>query len=113
VNVLTGTIADLRARTEDDVLYRLLVAGDGSTLQQAIAAIPGVVRVKCERVSGGLYDVEAAMIAHSTALPLLIRLLVERELDIRSCAKQEASLEQIFRDVVRRTRPVHLEVAAR
>jgi hypothetical protein len=82
-------------------------------LQQAIAAIPGVVRVNCERVSGGLYDVEVTMIAHSAALPLLIRHLVEREIDIRSCAKQEASLEQIFREVVRGTRPLHLEVAAK
>jgi len=98
--VLTGSVLDFRERLGQELLYRLVVSGVGSGWQGGLSAFPGVRSVSIEPVNGRLNQVELVIDRHGTALAMVIRHLVERGLEIRSCTREEPGLDQIFRKLV-------------
>jgi len=111
-NVFTGTVSELRARIVEDVAYRLHVAGTGHGWLDGLAAIPGVLKVETRSTAGGFHDLDIAISPRNAVLALVIRYLVDRGIDIRSCTRLEPTLDQVFRQVVRQRRVAPLEVVA-
>ena len=102
--VLNGTIADFRSRLGAEDFYGLVVAGGQPGWDRGLRAIPCVLDVALYAHDRLLHEITLSLDAASAALPLVIRYLVQHSLDIRSCTRQEQSLDEIFRKLVRQRR---------
>jgi len=106
--VLTGTVEEFRSWVDSEIVYRLVVGG-GDVRPEGLAAIPGMLGVSFDSARPGAISLELRMSRSATALPTAIRYLVEHSSDIRSCAKEEIGLDEVFRMVVRGQAPRQLE----
>lgn len=110
-NLLTGTIQDFRARIHPDITYRLTLRGPWIGWEPGLRAIAGIREVEVESVSDTLHLVAIVIDPDSSALASAIRYLVDRSLEIQSCTKDEASLDEMFREIVRGRRAALEEVS--
>jgi len=100
--VLTGTVSEFRAALRPETVYRFLVEGPIDAALEPIRAVDGVheARVDSHGVDAG--EIVVTFDGRASVLPVLIRLLVDANLEIVSCLKEEVSLDQVFRAVVNR-----------
>jgi ABC-2 type transport system ATP-binding protein len=98
--VLTGTVADFRAQFRPETVYRFLVEGPFGAALDALPAIAGVHDARAEGSRSDAAELIVTFDGQVSALPAIIRLLVDANLEIVSCLKEEVSLDQVFRAVV-------------
>jgi ABC-2 type transport system ATP-binding protein len=101
VGILTGTVADFRATVHPELTYRLTLSGPATGWERELAAIPGIGSVTPGSSSDTRHVVTLVIEAGSSALAGAIRHLVERGLEVESCTKHEASLDELFRELIR------------
>lgn len=99
--VLTGTVREFREASQPETVYRFLVEGSLDPALGSLPAIPGVTGARAEQRHGDAAEVVVTFEGRTNALPAIIRLLVDAELEIVSCLKEEVSLDQVFRTVVK------------
>lgn len=93
---LVGSVGELRAvlRTED--VHRIVVSRvNGSVLDQ-VKYVPGVLSVRAEPLEDATQVLELDVERDSSALPQVIRMLVDGGGDIWSSTRRELTLEEIF-----------------
>jgi len=98
--VLGGTVEEFRAAIRRDTVYRFLIEGRIGEALQRLSAAPGVREAKCAGVLAGVAEVIVTFDGTRNALPSIIRLLVDAEVEIISCGKEDLSLDQVFRAMV-------------
>jgi ABC-2 type transport system ATP-binding protein len=98
--VLGGTVDEFRAAIRRDIVYRFLIEGQIGEALHRLTAAPGVHEAKCENVHAGVAEVIVTFDSNSNALPSIIRLLVDANVEIISCGKEDVSLDQVFRAMV-------------
>jgi ABC-2 type transport system ATP-binding protein len=101
-NLITGTIGDFREQLHPDIVYRIVVGGARSGWEQGLRSIPGITDVRVGQPLDGSGSVTLVMRREASALPVAIRFILDQSLEILSCTKHEASLDEMFREVVRR-----------
>ncbi|MDQ6879984.1 MAG: ABC transporter ATP-binding protein [Candidatus Dormibacteraeota bacterium] len=103
--LLTGTVSDFRNHLGADVVYKLIVTPGRTGWARGLAGIPGVSDLTVEECGPDRKRVVLSMSPPASALPAVIRCLIDHGADIHSCTKQEMTLEEIFRTVVNDGRP--------
>ncbi len=98
--MLTGTVSEFRAAFRPETVYRFLVEGPLGDALAALRLLPGVHEVRTEHRSADAAELVVTFDGDVSALPAIIRLLVDANLEIASCLKEEVSLDQVFRAVV-------------
>ncbi len=98
--VLGGTVEEFRAAIRRDTVYRFMIGGQIGEALHLLAAAPGVHEAKCESVRAGVAEVVVTFDSNSNVLPSIIRLLVDANVEIISCSKEDVSLDQVFRAMV-------------
>jgi ABC-2 type transport system ATP-binding protein len=98
--VLTGTVDEFRAAFRPETVYRFLVEGPLGHALDALRLVPGVHEVRSEHRPSDAAEIVVTFDGDVSALPAIIRLLVDANLGIVSCLKEEVSLDQVFRAVV-------------
>jgi ABC-2 type transport system ATP-binding protein len=98
--VLAGTVGEFRAAFRPETVYRFLVEGALGDALDKLAVLPGVHEARAEQQRAEAAELVVIFDGNSSALPSIIRLLVDAELEIASCLKEEVSLDQVFRAVV-------------
>ena len=98
--VLGGTVDEFRVAIRRDTVYRFVIEGRIGEALQRLSAAPGVREAKCEGVHAGVAEVVVTFDGNSNALPAIIRLLVDAEVEVISCGKEDLSLDQVFRAMV-------------
>jgi ABC-2 type transport system ATP-binding protein len=101
--IMTGTAAELKAQVSDQIVYRLVLMRTARSSLVGLEALPGVLSVELVR-DGETQEVEVRLDGHGMPLARAIRHLVEVGADVLSCTRQEPSLEEVFRRVVRQSR---------
>jgi ABC-2 type transport system ATP-binding protein len=112
VNVMTGTVGEFRDQIGGEAIYRLRVSAHDVEWSAGVHGLPEVLRAVISESGEGLYDIEIATRGTSQALPRLVRYLVENGAEVRMVSKQEPTLEDIFRKVIRQRRSNPLAVVA-
>jgi ABC-2 type transport system ATP-binding protein len=110
--VHSGTVEDLRALIQHEAAYRLVFAGGRPGWKRGLNAIPGVMKVAVEDRGEAVHEILLALDDRAMALPNVIRYLVDQSGDIQSCTKEEMTLEEVFRKVVRQRRAHLLEATS-
>jgi ABC-2 type transport system ATP-binding protein len=98
--VLSGTVGEFRAAFSQATVYRFLLEGPIDSALVAVAAIPGVTDTQCRGRRSSAVDFVVTFDGQVSALPAIIRVLVDANIEIVSCVKEEVSLDQVFRAVV-------------
>ncbi|HEY6425733.1 MAG TPA: hypothetical protein VIX84_00730, partial [Acidimicrobiales bacterium] len=98
--VFGGTVDEFRAAIRKEIVYRFLIEGQIERALELLPAAPGVHEAKCESVRAGVAEVVVTFDSKSNALPSVIRLLVDANVEIISCGKEDVSLDQVFRAMV-------------
>jgi len=109
--VQSGTVEDFRSLIQQEVNYRLVFAGGRNGWERGLHAIPGVAKASVENRGDDVHEIHLALDHMTMALPNVIRYLVDQSGDIQSCTKEEMTLEEVFRKVVRQRRAHLLEAA--
>jgi ABC-2 type transport system ATP-binding protein len=99
-SVLSGTVREFRDSFRRETVYRFLIEGSIGTALDGVNALPGVHEARVEGRRSTAAAVVVTFDGQVSALPAIIRLLVDAELEIVSCVKEEVSLDQVFRAVV-------------
>ncbi len=99
-SVMTGTVAEFRAAYSPEILYRFIVDGATAPNVAALRRLGGVLDVRVEQQGVGSAELVVVFDGECAALATVIRSLVEDGLQIMSCQKEAASLDQVFRTVV-------------
>jgi ABC-2 type transport system ATP-binding protein len=107
--VHTGTVEDFRGLIRQEVVYRLVFTGGRPGWERGLHALPGVVKATVIDGEDRSHSIELILDRRTTALPTAIRYLVEQSGDILSCTREDLTLEEIFRAVVRQRRAVLVE----
>jgi ABC-2 type transport system ATP-binding protein len=98
--MLTGTVGEFRAAFRRETVYRFLVEGQIDTVLNALPAVPGLYEARFDARGADAAEVVVTFDGQVSALPSIIRLMVDANLDIVSCVKEEVSLDEVFRAVV-------------
>jgi len=106
--VLTGTVPEFRAALRPETVYRFLVEGPIDDALDPVRALAGVHDLHLGSRSADAGEIVVTFDGRVSVLPAIIRMLVDADLEIVSCHKEEVSLDQVFRSVVsRRPEPAH------
>jgi len=100
--VLSGTVEEFRGAIRRETVYRLVVEGTFAPAVRALEQLPSVIGVAVESHNAGAAELIVTFDGAGSALPGIIRLLVDADVEIVSCHKEEVSLDQVFRTVVDR-----------
>jgi ABC-2 type transport system ATP-binding protein len=104
--VLSGTVDEFRAALRPETVYRFLVEGDCGPVVDDLKGVKGVREVRVEAQRQEAAELVVMYDGRVRALPAIIRLLVDNDLEIVTCLKEDVSLDQVFRAVVEaRTEP--------
>jgi ABC-2 type transport system ATP-binding protein len=98
--VMTGTVEEFRAAYSPETVYRFVVEGRLSKVDHRLASVPGVMDARVDQLRVDAAEVVVTFDGPRAALPAVIRILVDDDVQIVSCVKEEASLDQVFRTVV-------------
>ncbi len=105
--VLEGTVEEFRTSFRDGTVYRFVVEGPPAAALGSVRAVAGVREVCCERPRTGAAELVVSFDSGMNALSAVIRVLVDRDVEIVSCVKEDVSLDQVFRAAVEeRAEPV-------
>jgi ABC-2 type transport system ATP-binding protein len=102
LEVMTGTVEEFKAAFSPEISYRFVVEGHVEMCLERVRRVPGVAETRVEEEAAGVAEIVVVLDETGRALPVVFRLLVEYDLQILRCVKEEASLEQVFRSVVGR-----------
>ena len=108
--LITGTVQDFRDRVTTDVVYQLVLEGNGTCSPEELQAIPGIRNAEVEQTEQGAFRVTLVLSGEAAALPAAIRHLMDHTLEIVSCARQDPSLDELFQEIVRLRRLEMAEV---
>jgi ABC-2 type transport system ATP-binding protein len=112
VTALAGTVGDFRAHVGHDLIYRLLLTGGSEGWAEHLAMVPGIRSLSIAD-GAGHKQVQLTVSRQRSVLPAVIRSLVRDSVEVESCERQDAPLEELFRQVVRERRAQRLEAVAR
>ena len=98
--MLTGTVEEFRAAFRPETVYRFVVEGPLGHALEALQLVPGMHEARLEHRRSDAAELVVTFDGDVSALPTVIRLLVDANLEIVSCVKEEASLDQVFRAIV-------------
>ncbi len=87
--VLHGTVGEFRAAFRPETVYRFLVEGPVGAALDALPAIAGVHQARVEARRADAAELVVTFDRRVSALPAIIRLLVDANLEIVSCLKEE------------------------
>jgi len=110
-SIFTGSIEELRERTHDAVVYRLTIGGGRDGWARGLRAIAGVQSVSVGSEDEAVRQIEVTMDPKGSALPTMMRYLVEQEAEIQTCTRHARSLDEIFRELVKGSGRGALQVA--
>jgi ABC-2 type transport system ATP-binding protein len=110
--VQSGTVADFRALIRQEVVYRLMVTGGRPGWERGLHAIPGVMKAAVENHGEMVHEILLTLDHRASGLPNVIRYLVDQAGDVESCTKEEMTLEEVFRTVVRQRRALLVEATS-
>ena len=109
--VLTGTLNEFRAELDPIETYRFVVEGITTLSSFEVDQLPGVRQSVIRPGIGEAVELDVAMDVQSAALPAVIRYLLDSSAEIVSVEKETASLDTLFRQVVRRDTQAEAAVA--
>jgi ABC-2 type transport system ATP-binding protein len=98
--ILTGSIDELRAAVRPDLTYRLRVSGSEPD-RTLLWSIDGVNAVDLSLAGRDVWALEVTIEREGSALPAVIRGVLDGGGNVLACTQQEIGLDQVFRDVVR------------
>lgn len=109
--IFTGSIGQLRERTHDAIVYRLVIGGGQDGWPRGLRAIAGIQGVSVGSVGESVKQLEVTMDPNASALPIMMRYLVEQGAEIQTCTRQARTLDEIFRELVQESGRDVLQVA--
>ena len=110
-NIFTGSIGQLRERTHDAIVYRLVIGGGQHGWPRGLRAIAGIQDVSVSSVGESVRQLEVTMDPKASALGIMMRYLVEQGAEIQTCTRQARTLDEIFRELVQESGREVLQVA--
>jgi ABC-2 type transport system ATP-binding protein len=105
--VATGTLEQLRQRSTGAAIYTLRVRGERMAIEDSLAVLPAVARFAHRGEDGaGVHRYEVAGSAADIGEDLF-RWAVKSGVSLSELRREEASLEDVFRQLTTDERPVH------
>jgi ABC-2 type transport system ATP-binding protein len=98
--MFTGTVDEFRSAFRHETVYRFQVEGPVSIVLDKLPGVTGVHGARLEGAGAGAAELVVTFDGQVSALPMIIRLMVDSDLEIMSCAKEEVSLDEVFRAAV-------------
>ncbi len=101
---MIGEIDRLREALQTDEAYQIVVGGLTYASIEALRTVPGVDSLKVIPAEGGRYRLEVNVRSGVSAVPVIIRRIVEDGGDVWSCSRRKLTLEEMFAIVVKNSR---------
>ncbi len=101
---MIGEIAALRSLLQIDEVHQIVAGNLTYAAIESLRAVPDIDSLKAIPLDGDRYRLEVATQRDATAVPTIVRQIVENGGDVWSCGKRELTLDEMFTIIVEKSR---------